>query len=181
MQTFVDFLPLLAFGIAYWLADMQTAIAVIMAVMTLQVLVTWLLGRKVSKMLLASAILIVVLGGISLLLNNDLFFKWKPTVLNWAFGAVFLGSRYIGERPIAQRILESVGNAELQLRPADWQRLNIMWVCFFIVAGAANIYVAYRYSETVWVNFKLFGLTAMTLVFAVFQGIWINKRSVEKV
>lgn len=180
MQTFVDFLPLLAFGIAYWLADMHVAIAVIMVVITLQVLVTWILGRKVSRMLLASAILIVVLGGISLLLNNDMVFKWKPTVLNWAFGLVFLGSRYIGDRPIAQRILESVGTADLQLRPADWQRLNLMWVCFFAVAGAANIYVAYRYSESAWVNFKLFGLTGMTLVFAVIQGIWINKRSVKE-
>lgn len=180
MQTLVDFLPLLAFGIAYWLADMQTAIAVIMVVISLQVLITWVIKRKVSNMLLASAILLVVLGGISLLLNNDVFFKWKPTVLNWAFAAVFLGSRYIGKRPIAQRLLESVGNTDLQLRAADWQRLNIMWVGFFVVAGAANIYVAYRFAEPVWVNFKLFGLTGMTLVFALVQGIWISRRSTEE-
>ncbi len=79
MQILVDFLPLLAFGIAYWLADMQTAIAVIMVVISLQVLITWVIKRKVSNMLLASAVLIVVLGGISLLLNNDVFFKWKQS------------------------------------------------------------------------------------------------------
>ncbi|MEZ5566135.1 MAG: inner membrane-spanning protein YciB [Gammaproteobacteria bacterium] len=144
-------------------------------------MITWLVKRKVGNMLLASAALIVGLGGISLLLNNDLFSSGKPTVLNWVFAVVFLGSQYVGNRPIAQRILDSVGKGEFRLQPADWQRLNLMWVGFFMLAGAANIYVAYSFSETTWVNFKkLFGLTRMTVVFAIVQGIWINRRSVEE-
>ena len=177
MRFVVDFLPLLAFATAYWLADMHTAILVIMAAISLQVLVTWIVKRTVSRMLLASAILVVVLGGISLLLNNDLIFKWKPTVLNWAFALVFLGSRYIGDRPIAQRILESVSKDEFQLTQADWRRLNLMWVAFFLVSGAANIFVAYEFPEAVWVKFKLFGLTGMTLAFALLQGLWLSKRA----
>jgi intracellular septation protein len=177
MQAVVDFLPLVAFAVAYWLADMKTAILVIMVAISLQVLIVWLVKRTVSRMLLASATLVVVLGGISLLLNNDLIFKWKPTVLNWAFAAVFLGSRYIGDRPIAQRILESVARDEIQLSQADWRRLNLMWVLFFFLSGAANIFVAYRFAEPVWVNFKLFGLTGMTLVFAMLQAWWLGKRA----
>lgn len=177
MQALIDFLPLVAFAVAYWLADMHTAILTIMVAISLQVVVTWLVKRTVSTMLLASAALVVGLGGISLLLNNDLIFKWKPTVLNWIFAAVFLGSRYIGDRPIAQRILESVAKGEFQLSQADWRQLNLMWVVFFVVSGAANIFVAYRFAEPVWVNFKLFGLTGMTLVFALIQGIWLNNRT----
>ncbi len=177
MQAVVDFLPLLAFAVAYWLGDMHTAIATIMVAISLQVLITWLVKRTVSRMLLASAVLVVVLGGISLFLNNDLVFKWKPTVLNWVFAAVFLGSRYVGDRTIAQRILESVSKDEFKLSQTDWRRLNLMWVAFFLVSGAANIFVAYRFSEPVWVNFKLFGLTGMTLVFAVIQGLWLSKRT----
>lgn len=179
MQALVDFLPLLAFALAYWLADMHTAILVIMAALTLQVLVTWLVKRTVSRMLLASASLVVVLGGISLLLNNPTIFKWKPTVLNWAFAAVFLASRYVGDRPIAQRILESVSKDDFHLSPSEWRRLNLMWVFFFLVSGAANIFVAYSFAEPVWVSFKLFGLTGMTLAFAMIQGLWLSKRTQE--
>lgn len=180
MQALVDLLPLVAFAAAYWLTGkMQTAILVIMVAISLQVAVVWLVKRTVSRMLLASAVLVVVLGGISVLLNNDLIFKWKPTVLNWLFAAIFLGSRYIGDRTVAQRILESVARDEFRLSPPDWQRLNLMWVAFFLVSGAANIIVAYRFPEGVWVNFKLFGLTGMTLVFALLQGLWLNSRVQE--
>lgn len=188
MQALIDLLPLLAFGLAYGvtysLTDMHTAmrvaILVIMVAMALQVLVTWLVKRTVSRMLLASATLVVVLGGISLQLNNPLFFKWKPTVLNWAFAAVFLGSRYLGDRPIIQRILESVAKDEFHPSQADWRQLNLMWVIFFLVSGAANIIVAYSFAEPVWVAFKLFGLTGMTLVFALLQGLWLSKRTPDE-
>ena len=96
MQSIIDLLPILAFVVTYWLADLHTAIAVIMAAMALQVAGTYLVKRTVSRMLLVSAGLVIGLGGISLLLKNDLIFKWKPTVLNWLFAALFLGSRYIG-------------------------------------------------------------------------------------
>lgn len=180
MQPVVDLLPLLAFVATYWLTrDMQTAIMVIMVAISLQVAIIWLVKRTVSRMLLASATLVVVLGGISLLLDNDLVFKWKPTVLNWLFAAIFLGSRYIGDRTVAQRILDSIARDEFKLSPADWQKLNLMWVAFFLVSGAANIIVAYRFPEGVWVNFKLFGLTGMTLAFALLQGLWLSNRVTE--
>lgn len=177
MKPLVDLLPLVAFAAAYWLTgEMKIAILVIMVAISLQVTIIWLVKRTVSRMLLASAVLVVVLGGISLLLNNDLVFKWKPTVLNWLLAAVFFGSRYIGDRTVAQRILDSVAQDEFKLAPADWHKLNLMWVAFFLVSGAANIIVAYRFPEGVWVNFKLFGLTGMTLVFALLQGFWLSSR-----
>ena len=179
MQPLIDLLPILAFVVAYWLTDFRTAIAVLMAAMALQVAGTYLVKRTVSRMLLISAALVIGLGGISLVLKNDLIFKWKPTVLNWLFAAVFLGSRYIGERPIAQRFMESVAKDQFTLSPKDWQRLNLMWVLFFLFSGAANIFVAYRYPEAVWVNFKVFGLTGMTLVFALLQGVWLSNRMPE--
>ena len=175
MQLFIDFLPIVAFVIAYWLTDIKTAIAVIMVAMTLQVVITYALKRTVSRMLLASAALVVVLGGISLAINNDLVFKWKPTVLNWAFCAVLLVSRYAGDKPMMQRLLESVAKGENRLLAPDWQRLNLMWAGFFLLSGAANLYVAYNFSEGVWVNFKLFGLLGMTLVFVLLQAFWLSR------
>ena len=177
MQLLIDFLPIVAFVIAYWLTDIKTAIAVIMVAMILQVLITWAVKRTVSKMLLASAALVVVLGAISLAIDNDLVFKWKPTVLNWAFGTAFLVSRYAGSKPMVQRLLESVAKGEINLLPRDWQLLNLMWAGFFLLSGSANLFVAYNFSEGIWVNFKLFGLLGMTLVFVMLQALWLSRRN----
>jgi intracellular septation protein len=128
-------------------------------------------------MTLISAALVIVFGGVSLLLNNDLIFKWKPTVLNWAFGLAFLASQFIGEKPLIQRLLQSLATEGIALSARDWRTLNQMWVGFFMVSGAANIYVAYNFPENIWVNFKLFGLMGMTLVFVLLQGLWLSRRA----
>ncbi|GMW05753.1 MAG: hypothetical protein AMXMBFR8_05500 [Nevskiales bacterium] len=176
MQAFLDFLPVVAFVVAYWLSDFKTAVAVIMVAMVLQIAVLWLLKRPISRMTLASAALVVVLGSISLLLQNDLIFKWKPTILNWAFAAVFLVSRFIGQKTAIQRLLQSVSPEQVTLSERDWRRLNLMWVAFFVVSGAANLYVAYNFPETTWVNFKLFGLLGLTVVFVFIQAAWLARR-----
>lgn len=176
MQSLFEFLPLLAFLVAYWQTDMRTAIVVLMVAMVVLVAGTWLIRRTVNRTQLVSAALVIVLGGISVYLDNPLFFKWKPTALNWGLAVAFLVSQYVGERSLTQRIFDSVGNGDIRLSAPDWRRLNLMWVAFFGVSGAANIFVAYRFPEAVWVNFKVFGLLGLTVVFlgAVFW--WLNLR-----
>lgn len=176
MQTLLEFLPVIAFVIAYKLSDFKTAVVVIMVAMTLQIAVTWLLGRALNRMTLASAALVVIFGGVTLWLNNDLIFKWKPTILNWAFAAIFLGSHFIGSKTIAQRLLQSVSKTEFALADRDWRILNVMWVVFFLVSGAANLYVAYNFPEAFWVNFKLFGLLGLTVLFVLVQAAWLVRK-----
>jgi intracellular septation protein len=176
MQQLFEFLPLLAFLLAYWRTDMRTAIVVLMVSMVLLVVGTWLAKRTVSRTLLASTALVVVLGAISVYLDNPLFFKWKPTALNWGLAVAFLVSQFIGERSLTQRIFDSVGNGDIRLSVPDWRRLNLMWVAFFLFSGAANIFVAYRYPEAVWVNFKVFGLMGLTVVFLGLVFWWLNLR-----
>jgi intracellular septation protein len=176
MQALLDFLPVIAFVGTYWVTgDMSTAIAVIMGAVTLQVLATWIIKRELSRMLIASAVMVIVLGGISLILDDPLFFKWKPTGLYWLFAVLFLGSQFIGEQPMVKRMMASVAKDEFELTDALWKQLNVAWVVFFIVAGCANIYVAYNYEEATWVNFKLFGLFGMTFVFLVLQTLWLSR------
>jgi intracellular septation protein len=177
MHPIFDFLPVVAFFIAYWLKDFQTAVLVIIVAITVQVILTRLVTGTVGKMLLTSAGLVIGLGGLSLLLKNDLIFKWKPTVLNWLFGVAFLASQYVGNKTIIQRILQNSGKQEIILSPEHWRQLNLMWVIFFSLAGIANIIVAYNFSEAVWVNFKLFGLLGLTIAFIVFQAFWLNSRT----
>jgi len=180
MQALLDFLPVIAFVATYWITgDMSTAIAVIMVAVALQVLATWILKRKLSRILIASAVLVLVLGGISLILDDPLFFKWKPTGLYWLFALLFLGSQFIGAQPMVKRMMLSVAENEFELTDTVWKQLNLAWVIFFIVAGCANIYVAYNYSEATWVNFKLFGLFGMTFVFLVLQTLWLSRHIID--
>jgi intracellular septation protein len=176
MQQLLELLPLLAFVGTYWATDLKTAIVVLMASMVALVAGTWLARRPVSRTLLASTALVVVLGALSIFLDNPLFFKWKPTLLNWALAAAFLGSAFIGERTFAERILDSVAGASIRLDRPGWLRLNAMWVAFFAVSGALNIVVAYRFPESVWVNFKVFGLLGLTVVFFGLMFWWLNLR-----
>ena len=180
MQAILDFLPVIAFVIAYWLTgEMSTAIVVIMAAVTLQVLMTWILKRELNRMLIASACLVFVLGGISLVLDDPIFFKWKPTGLYWLFALVFLGSQFIGSQPLVKRMMLAVAQDEIVLTDKVWRQLNLAWVGFFLFAGAANIYVAYSYEEATWVNFKLFGLFGITFVFLLLQTLWLSRHMTE--
>jgi intracellular septation protein len=176
MQALLDFLPVIAFVTAYWVTgDMSTAIIVIMGAIALQVLLTWIIKRELNRMLIISAVLVFVLGGVSLYLDNPLFFKWKPTGLYWIFALVFLGSQFIGEQPFVKRMMTAVSTDDINLPDNIWRQLNLAWVGFFIFAGFANIYVAYKYDEATWVNFKLFGLFGITFVFLVLQTLWLSR------
>ena len=180
MQLFVDYLPIVIFFGAYFYEDIYFATAVLMIIMPVVLATQWILTRKLNRIYAASTALVLVLGGATLALRNPTFLYWKPTVLNWAIAIVFLGSQFIGKKPIVQRMMES----SAELPPGRWRQLNLIWVIFFIFIGCLNIYVAYSFSEAAWVKFKLFGMLGITLVFVVIQTIWLtvtmNKTSTSK-
>jgi intracellular septation protein len=173
MQFLVDLLPVIAFFVAYKLADIYVATGVLIVGVLLQTLASWMRHRKVSPMLLTSAALVLVFGGLTLLIHDATFIMWKPSIVNWLFAAAFLVSQYLRGPTIVQRMM----GENIVLDPASWRRLNLMWVGFFLFAGALNLYVAYSYDEATWVNFKLFGLMGLTLAFALAQGVWIARKA----
>jgi len=171
VQLLADFLPLLAFLGAYIYDDLYFAIIVLMAAMPIGLAAKWLLTRKLDRMYLGSTAALLIFGGAALYFRNPYFLFWKPTVLNWIIALVFLGSQWVGTKPIVQRMFGEAAT----LSPEQWIRLNLSWVTFFIVAGILNIYVAYTFSEKIWVNFKVFGLMGLSLVFIIGQAIWLTK------
>ena len=170
MQLLIDSIPIIVFIGAYFFKDIYFATMVLMGVMPVILALQWLVTREVNRIYLASTALVLVLGSATLFFRNPAFLYWKPTVLNWVIALVFLGSQWIGDKPIVQRML---GKAA-ELDPRQWQTLNLMWVGFFIFAGGVNIYVAYTFSEAFWVKFKLFGMLGMTIVFIVIQSVWLS-------
>ncbi|CAN5244085.1 septation protein A [soil metagenome] len=172
MQLLFDFFPVAAFFIAFKLYDMFVATAVIIVAAGLQILIQWLWKRSINRMHVVSAVLILVFGGITLTLRNELFIQWKPTVLYWLFAAIFLASQYIGSKPIVQRLMQDA----IRVERSQWRKLNLMWVIFFVVLGVLNLYVVYTFDENTWVNFKLFGLLGLTLLFAMLQAVWLARK-----
>ena len=170
MQLLLDYIPIIVFILAYFFRDIFFATGVLMAVMPVVLLVQWLLTKKLNRIYAASTALVLILGGFTLAFRNPTFLYWKPTVLNWAIAVVFLGSQWIGEKTIVQRML---GNAAM-LQEHQWTRLNQIWVVFFVFVGAINLYVAYSFSEAFWVKFKLFGMLGITLVFVIIQSVWLT-------
>jgi len=173
MQFLIDLLPVIAFFIAYKMAGIYVATGVLIVGVLAQTAVAWIRHRKVSGMLLTSAVLVLVFGGLTLLVHDATFIKWKPTIVNWLFAAAFLASQFLRGPSIIQRML----GENVTLEADDWKRLNLMWVAFFAVSGVLNLWVAYNFDEATWVNFKLFGLMGLTLIFALLQGVWIARKA----
>jgi intracellular septation protein len=175
MKFLFDLLPVVLFFVAFKLADIYIATAVAIATTVLQVAWLKLRRQRVPGMLWASLGIIVVFGGATLLLQDETFIKWKPTVLYWLFGAVLAGAALMRRNLIRVMLSEQV-----QLPQAVWARLNLSWIGFFVFMGAINLYVAYNYSTDNWVNFKLFGGMGLMLLFVVAQALVLAKYMDEK-
>ena len=172
MRLLLDFLPIVLFFAAYKLAGIYTATAVAIAATVVLVAGFWLRYRRVEKMHLITLAIILVFGGATLLFHDPLYIKWKPTVAYLLFALVFLGSMVVGERNLTERMM---GHLTRDVPPGLWKRLNLAWVVFFLVAAGLNLFVAYRFSEATWVNFKLFGLMGLTFLFILGQGMVLSR------
>jgi intracellular septation protein len=176
MKFLFDLLPVLAFFVAFQLAGIYAATAVAIATTFVQVAWLKLRGKRVDAMLWASLAIIVVFGGATLVLKDETFIKWKPTVLYWMLGAVLGGAALVFRRNLIRAMLSE----QVRLPDPVWNRLNWSWVGFFVFMGGLNLYVAYNYSTDLWVNFKLFGGMGLMLVFVVVQALFLARHVEEK-
>lgn len=127
--------------------------------------------RPVKPMLWLSAILIVAFGGLTIWLQNEMFIKWKPSLLYWSFAVILAGGRVLFRR----NLLSALIGSELPLAAPVWDRVLWLWATFFAFLGAANLYVAYRYTTEQWVDFKTFGLIGLTFAFVLGLGIYLSR------
>ena len=171
MKLLFDFFPIMLFFLAYKFFGIYIATAAAILASIGQVSGFWLKNRRLEKMHVITLVLIVVLGGATLLLHNEMYIKWKPTAINWVFALVFLLSQWFAKKPLIQSMMET----NINLPALIWKRLNLCWVVFFIAVGAANIYVAYHFDTNTWVNFKLFGVLGLTVLFVIIQAIYLTR------
>lgn len=174
MKKFLfDLFPLILFFVAYRFADIYVATAVAIAAAVLQILWIKLTRKPIETMHWVNFAVIVFFGGATLWLQNEAFIKWKPTVLYWLFGGVLIVSQYLMGRNLMQKLL----GEKVSMPDNAWNKLNLSWALFFIAAGALNLFVAFSglFTESQWVNFKVFGLMALLIVFVIAQSIWLGK------
>lgn len=166
MKFLFDFLPVLLFFVAYKVWDIYVATGVAIGTAALQLGYLKARGQKVERQQWLVMAALVVLGGLTFIFHNEAFIKWKPTVVYGAMALGFWLSPLIGGKPLVQRMLGHVLDAPDRF----WARLNLIWGAFFLFAGGLNLAVAFTQSTEFWVNFKLFGLIGLTLVFVLAQA-----------
>lgn len=177
MQALFDLAPLVAFFVAYYLGGIYVATAVLMIAMLGLLLLDLLRLGRVPPMHLLSALLVLSLGGATLVLRDPRFLKWKPTIFLWLVALATVASPWVGRTPLAQRLLAPMVSGSDMLPRELWLKLNWLWVGFYGLLGGLNLWVAENASERVWVNFKVFGLSAAFALFALAQAVWLAGRA----
>lgn len=176
MNALFEFLPLILFLGAFFLKDIYFALIVLMIAMPIGLAIKYVRTKEFDKMYFWSTVFLLIAGSLTLYFRNPLFLYWKPTAFYWAVALAFLGSQFIGDKPLVQRAFGLVEGFNLNgIKPAQWKMLNLVWVAFFVGMGLLNVYVAYNFDEATWVNFKVFGLMALTFVFMLGQTFWLAK------
>lgn len=171
MKFLFDLFPVILFFVAFKFAGIYAATAVAMGATVAQIAWVWFRHRKVEPMLWVSFGVIAVFGSATLLLQDETFIKWKPTVLYW----LFAGSLSIAQLAFRKNLIRAMMGKQLQLPEPAWTRLLWSWVAFFTVMGVANLYVAFNYSTDQWVNFKLFGGMGLMFAFVIAQALFLAR------
>ena len=169
MKFLYDYFPIICFFIAFKFFGIYTATAVTIAASAIQVIANRLIHHRFEPIHVITFILILVLGGSTLIFHEDIFIKWKPSIVYWIFSITLIGSQFIYHQPLLQRML---GN-KLNLASSIWLKLNIAWAIFFFLLGFLNLYVVYHYTTNTWVYFKLFGTLGLTIIFIIGQAIYM--------
>ena len=191
MKQLIDFIPLIVFFTVYKMdprvvevagqqIDVGGPFSATLFLIAASVIIyggTFIKNKTLEKSQIVTLAAVVLFGGMTLAFHNENFLKWKAPIVNWIFAVAFLGSQFIGQKTLVQRMMEQA----ISLPDEIWIKLNLSWVVFFILLGAANLFVAFNFHE-IWVDFKVFGSLILTFTFVVLQFLVISRhiRTEEK-
>jgi intracellular septation protein len=172
-STATDWLGFMVSGGVVGPAEAPVLLATVVVIVATLAQILWLKarGRKVDTMLWVSLGLVTALGSATIYFHSESFIKWKPTVLYWVMGASLL----VGQLVFGKNGIKSLMSAQMSLPDAVWRKVNYSWVTFFAAMGCINLWVAFNFSTSTWVNFKLFGSMGLMLVFILAQAFFLNK------
>ena len=171
--TATDWLGFMVAGGMVGPAEAPVLLATVVVIVATMLQILWLkiADKKVDTMLWVSLGLVTLLGGATIYFHSENFIKWKPTVLYWVMGGALL----IGQLVFKKNGIQKLMGAQMSLPDAVWQRVNLSWVGFFALMGVVNLWVAFNFSTSAWVNFKLFGGIGLMFVFVALQALYLNR------
>lgn len=164
VRLLIEIGPLAVFFIANWRFDIFTATGAFMVAITASLAASWILARHIATMPLVTGVFVLVFGALTLYLNDDLFIKVKPTLVNGLFAAILFSGLFFGKS-----LLKIVFDGTFRLTPEGWRKLTWRWAFFFVFLGVLNEIIWRNFSTDFWVSFKVFGNMPITMVFAVAQ------------
>lgn len=167
----IDALPAPLFLAALFLKDIYAATAVLMASMVLLAAFHWVRDGKPHKLHTLGAAVVLVLGGLTLLLRDAEFVKYKTTVVNGVIALAFLLSHVIGDKVLLQRIPQQA----VLLPDALWRRINLAWAGFFASVALLNLYVMHHFDDRIWGLFKTFGVSVLMFLFLIAHLPFVHK------
>jgi intracellular septation protein len=176
MNQLLEWSPLIVFFVAFKWLGIYWATGALMIACTLLMLIHRLRTGSFKTMHVITAAVAVILGTATLVLHDQRFIQWKPTVLLGCAAIAFLGSS-VGKKPLARRMLEGVFTEPLEISAHAWIVINALWAGWFALLAVANIYIARNFAESVWVNFKVFGISIAMMVFMIPQVLWLNSKT----
>lgn len=168
MKPIIELFPILCFFFTYFYSDIYTATAVLIITTAIQLTLTWIIYKNVSKYQIYMFLIILVLGSLTLFLKNDMFIKWKVTIINWIMAVVFVVVKKVKNKTVLELLIDN----KISLLDQIWNNLNYSWIMFFFMIGTANLYIAYNYSTDVWVYFKLVS-AILSVIFTTLQAVYI--------
>ena len=180
MKYLFDFLPALAFLIALFIPEKREegiylATKVIIIASFLQVVIYWLVTRKIEKQYLIIFLVVLILGGATLLFHDERFIKWKPTIVFWLFSLICLGSVLISQKNLPRMMMGHMFDAPDKV----WSRANLSVVIFFLLLGFANLYVAYNFDTDTWAFFKVFGIMGINFIYIFGLVLYMSRYLIE--
>ena len=179
MKQFIDYIPLVVFfsiwamdervvtiaGLQHEVGGIFSAAEFLLVISVIVYGFLYLIQKRLDKFQWITLVAVVLFCIPTIIFRNTDFLKWKAPIVNWVFASIFLGSRFIGDKPAIEHMMGHAVNAPTEL----WLRLNTIWIYYFIVLGAINLTVAFTLSEALWIQFKVFGNLILTFTFVLGQ------------
>lgn len=171
MKQLLEFIPLILFFVVYKLSGIQAAAITLMIATALQLAILKFKYGAIEKQQIIMGSAVIFFGALTAYFNEVKYLQWKVTLVYALFASVLLIAQFGFKTPLIQKLL----GKELELPSEVWNKLNLGWAVFFIICMLTNIYISQNYSEEIWVDFKSFGIIAMTLVATVATGVYIYR------
>ena len=176
MALLLEYIPIIAFFVFYKMADIYVATGVLMAGTVVQLLGLKLLKQPLTTRHWVLLAVVMVFGAVTLLLRDDWFIKMKVSVVYVAIALLLVGGLFWKKRSPIQSMM----GKDIKLPDTAWLKLTYAWILFCLALAALNLYIAEFWSQEAWVNFKVFGILGITLVFTIGTGVYMYRHASEE-